>query len=460
MLRRFASNAGANLFSGAVAAGYQLAVAGLAVRAWHGAEFASWALALSVAAIAPIFAANLSSVVTRRLIELRHADPRAEAQATVLGGQRIARRLTSLAFAVLIATGAWIESRSSAGALTTSGFLILLAVALTANCWLVLCQTRFGQYYADELNWMPAVTMTSARAGGVAGMSIVLAAGVQDLVHVALGLCVGTWTGLGLAVLLLPEPSAGRSRGVAPSGAAVRVQYLISLRLLSGFAVGSASMLFVQYGIPPWVALIAPEQFNAFYLASTLNTVAVGVLAAATSAMLAPFTRWHSSSESRSLQRIFRFGPLLCVASCLAVLWICWLVLEPVLTNIAARAARIEDIRVFLALLGFQTIIRSAAAGYALYIASAGSSRQMASPLLIEIVLALCLAAPLGWLYGDRALLYALSFAGLVGSLYSSKIVASLQGPDGVSIGRAFRRLFGAQVGACAMWWWIVRSYL
>ena len=58
MLKRFASNAGANIFSGAVAAAYQLAITGMGISAWHGAEFASWALALSIAAIAPIFAAN------------------------------------------------------------------------------------------------------------------------------------------------------------------------------------------------------------------------------------------------------------------------------------------------------------------------------------------------------------------------------------------------------------------
>ena len=72
MLGRFASNAGANILSGVVAAAYQLGITAMGISTWHGAEFTQWARALSVAAIAPIFAANLSSVVTRRVVQARH----------------------------------------------------------------------------------------------------------------------------------------------------------------------------------------------------------------------------------------------------------------------------------------------------------------------------------------------------------------------------------------------------
>ena len=460
MLSRFASNAGANIFSGAVAAAYQLAITGMGASAWHGAEFASWALALSIAAIAPIFAANLSGVVTRRVVEARHGKSCAAESAIVLAGRRIGRRIACLAVAVLVCAGAWIQMHSTTGDISTSASVGLLAIMLSTNSWLLLWQVRFGQHYADERNWLPALILASARTGGALGMFAVLAAGSQSLMATALGLCAGTWTGLGLAQLLLPRPSATGIDGSNPTRTEIHEQYWNNVRLLAGFAVGATSTLVIQYSIPPLVALIAPDRFNAFYLASVLNMVAMGVLAAATSAMLAPFTRLRARGDTRKLQSIALFSPILCASSCLAVLCLCWFAMEPVLHAITMRAASVDDIRIFLALLGFQTIIRNAAAGYAMYIASAGSSRQIAAPLVIEIVLAFSVAIPVGWLYGERALLYGLSFSGLVGSLYSSKVLASLNRTDRISLRTALPSLLVTQAAACGVWWWIVHFSL
>src|ERR1700692_3862659 len=150
MLRRFAFNAGANILSGAVAAAFQLTITGMASRTWHGAEFASWGLALSVAAIAPIFASNLSSVVARRVVEARHSKSCAAESAIVLAGRRLGKHLTCMALAILICAGAWIQMRSASGAMSTSAFLVLLVVLLLTNIWLLLWQARIGQHYADE----------------------------------------------------------------------------------------------------------------------------------------------------------------------------------------------------------------------------------------------------------------------------------------------------------------------
>jgi hypothetical protein len=124
------------------------------------------------------------------------------------------------------------------------------------------------------------------------------------------------------------------------------------------------------------------------------------------------------------------------------------------------RAASLDDIRTFLALLGFQTIIRNAAAGYGMYIASAGTSRQMATPLVIEIALAFIVALPLGWNYGERGLIYGLILSSLLGSLYSSQVVASLKRTRQITIRTAFPSLLGAQIAVSGLWWLIVRFSL
>jgi hypothetical protein len=374
----------------------------------------------------------------------------------VLAGRRIGRHLTCVAVAILIFAGAFVQMHSVSGAISTSAFLVLLAVLLLSNIWLPLWQVRFGQNYADERNWLPALTLAAARIGGVIGMITGIAAGNHSLAASAFGLCAGTWTGLTSAQLLLPRPRTSGIDESNPTRPEIQKQYRTNVLLLSGFAVGAVSMLVIQYSIPPLMALIAPERFNAFYLASTLNTVAVGSLAAVMSAMLAPLTRSHATGNTASLRRVALLSPILCAGSCLVVLCFCWYAMGPVLRSLTVRAASIDDVRIFLALLGFQTIIRNAAAGYSMYIASAGSSRQISAPIVVEIVMAFSVAVPIGWFYGERALLYGLSFSGFVGSLYSCKVLASLHQPTRMSFRAALSSLLLAQVAVCGLWWLIV----
>jgi hypothetical protein len=157
-----------------------------------------------------------------------------------------------------------------------------------------------------------------------------------------------------------------------------------------------------------------------------------------------------------ALRRVTLLSPLVCAGSCLTVLCVCWFAIEPVLSGFQVRAASTEDVRAFLVILGAQTIIRNSAAGYAMYVASSGSSRQMAAPLLIEIALALTIAMPLGWLYGESALLYGLITASLIGSLFTSKVMTMLGERQRIGAGWSFLSLLGAQAGVTALWWLMV----
>jgi hypothetical protein len=134
--------------------------------------------------------------------------------------------------------------------------------------------------------------------------------------------------------------------------------------------------------------------------------------------------------------------------------------MDYVLNAIHVRAARTSDIRTFLGILGLHSIIRTAPAGYAIYIASAGTARHIATPLVIETALALAIAAPVGWFYGDKALLIGLIFSTLTGSLFSSTIVASLNQSNTISSKTAFASLLMAQTVFSGVWWFIVRSAL
>jgi len=61
----------------------------------------------------------------------------------------------------------------------------------------------------------------------------------------------------------------------------------------------------------------------------------------------------------------------------------------------------------------------------------------------------------LGWLFGVHALLLSLTFAGLIGSLFSSKTFTSLCMQKNTSAFKAFASLMTAQLVGSALWWWI-----
>lgn len=454
---RFLSNAGANVLSGAVTAVYQLAVAGLAARTWHGATFSAWALALSVAAIAPVFAVNLSSVITRRLVEARHTAPEGDDSAVVRSGLSISAQLTAAAFVVVTCVGITAYEQATQYPISLFGFLLLLVTLLATNCWLILWQVKFGRYYAMERNWPPALTSAAARLGGAAGMWGGLAINPASLGTAALGLCVGTWAGLLLAQLMLSRPD-GLRNAAAPSAASLSREYRNSLRLLTGFAVGGLSLLVVQYSVTPIMAIIAAERFNAFYLANAITLVAVGALAAGMSALLAPLTKWRAGGEYQSLRRAALFSPIAMTTTCISVLCVCWFALEPLLDIAQIRASSISEIRPYLAILGLQAIVRTAAGGYAMYVASVGTARQMAIPLVIEIVLACAIAIPLGLAHGDQAMLFGLIVASLIGSLYSSRVVASLCEDTRISLRHSFPSLLFAQIATGGVWWIITSA--
>jgi hypothetical protein len=457
MLKRFASNASANVLTGAVTASYQLALAGLASRSWQGSDFASWALALSVASICQLFSANLSSVVTRRIVTARHSGSTAPEGAIVVAATRQSTQLAGLAVITLMIGGLLTHMASRASNAPLPMFCTLLLLLLGSQVWIVVLQARFGLQFADENNWAPALTMAAARLGGLGGFAACLWAGDANLLLAAVGLFIGTWATLGLASAVIRRPTDAHIEATADD---VHREYRTNLKLLSGFAIWAIASLLIQYGIPPLVAIIEPTQFNAFYLASTLNLIALGTIAAAMSALLAPMSRWHAAGDSEPMRRMVLWGPLLCSMCSLLVLALAWNLLGPMLSLLSSKAASVNDIHTFLALLGLQTIVRTAAMGYSVGLASAGTPRQMVTPILLEITLTLAAASLVIWRLDTRALLLGLILAGWVSTLCTCQIGAKLAGNGGVSRFRAMTTFVSSQAGVSLLWCWIVRDAL
>jgi hypothetical protein len=269
----------------------------------------------------------------------------------------------------------------------------------------------------------------------------------------------GAWAGVGLAGAALPRARAGGDAS-APERGAVAAETRANLGLLGGFAVWSIGSLVIQYGVPPLVAVVAGPSFSAFYLAATLNLVAIGAITAAMSALLAPMSRWHATNASTPLERMVRYGPLACALCCALVLAFAWFGLGVALQALGSRAASAEQIRPFLAIMGFQTILRTAGMGASISLASAGSVRQMSAPIVVEIILTLVLA-PLGaWAAGPRGILWALVIAAIVSSNYTCRIGLRLDRAGVLNKTSSQAIFLLSQAVACAAWWMVVSAFL
>ena len=66
MWKRLGSNATANLSIGVSTMAFQLGATAIASRSFDGPSFGAWTLAISLAALTPLFAMNLASVVARQ----------------------------------------------------------------------------------------------------------------------------------------------------------------------------------------------------------------------------------------------------------------------------------------------------------------------------------------------------------------------------------------------------------
>ena len=141
MWTRFASNAFANVITGAMAMAFQLGVTAIATRTFDSETFSIWALAFSMGALAPLFSASLATVVTRQLVTAA-THGRDGANNAVLKSARQVSTLLSFAALVFIVAGAWALQHLSPNLKTISAGHFALVALLVAMSPAVSCSRR------------------------------------------------------------------------------------------------------------------------------------------------------------------------------------------------------------------------------------------------------------------------------------------------------------------------------
>ncbi len=445
MLHRFASNALANLIAGVSGTVFQLGLTAIASRRFDRDTFTVWSLALSMAALVPLFAVNLSTVVTRELVEL----PSARAGIAMRASHEISWALGAVALVVIAAFGLGLHQVSRPLAGVSSIFFFSLVLVLTiGQLWQILCQPGFGWFYAHEKNWQVARTFASARIGALASLLLIGLAASGDPLTAALCIAGGAWLGIAAAGRTVSNRAA-----VDTDVAAVREQRLRMRHLLKGFAIWSVGSAAIQNGLPALLSVIEPRHYNGFFLAYTLNLVVLGIVGNVASALLAPLSRKRLAGDVKGLERWLAWAPVatgLVLVVSLAVLW--W-ELDNLLTYWSPGIASIDEVRRYIHWLALQTIARSLTLIYSVLMSSAGTPWQLSRPILLELSLTLFVALPLGWWGGDIAFLAALAGAGLITALYMVRTTLDICAQQ--SRGRLFGLFALTQLLALGTWEWI-----
>lgn len=458
MWQRFASNVVANTATGASTLVFQIALTGLASRVLSRDDFSIWALAFSLAAMVPLFGINLSSVVARSMTSDDVTKPSGPLQRHAMdAATQLARRLAwwSVTFVSVLALVVGLASPQ------VRGDSLLLLTATTAalgasQVWQVSAQPRFGWHVAQATNWRVAEAYLVTRVVALAAAGTLVWLGWRQAPWgMALAVAAGTLAGWAWWSARHPPPWPVGGETDANTVATSKASILSLSRGFAVWAVGSAA---VQYAVPPYMAVIGVGDYNAFFVAFTLNTVIVGVLGAAGGAMLAPVLRKSAVRDFDAVARWLLVAPAVTGLALLVMLGSVWWSMPTWLPRWMASLVQTVDVREFLQLLGLQTVLRSVAIAPAAVFAALAPARRLGLPTWIEVALTLAVVAPTGIMFGAHAALLVLAAVGAIAACITTGWALVT-----LPVARARRlqclaAIMATQLVAGASWWMLASS--
>lgn len=448
---RFGSNAVANVLTGVSSVVFQLGLTAMASRSFDAENFSVWTLALSMASLTPLFAVNLSAVVTRQLVPALTVS--GDATAVVMtAARRLGRGLAALAVLAILLGGLALHRSSPNLAATGTGTFALAVLLLTlGQLWQITIQPALGWHYAREQNWPVAGALLLVRVSALAAMWLVTRNRTGDLLATALCLALGHWVGVAIAYTRSFRSQAESCK----AGPGLKRQVLETALLLRWFAIWSLCMAAIQYGLPQLMSILGTAHYNAFYLAYSLNLVLSGVVGAIGSAMLAPVSRLGSSGDRFALVQALIYLPMLIAFLLVTALFAMRLAMPLLVIRWSHGIAGASDVNAYLFLLGFQTIARSLSVVFGIVMASRATALRLVGPPMVELALVLFVAVPLGAFFGERAFLLALGGAGATAALSAAVVGMRVAGLERSDRRRVMVRFVITEVASLAIWWLI-----
>lgn len=357
-------------------------------------NLAVWALAVSLAGFAPLFAFNLNTGVARLAMGLVHQSNH-EFSSLLFCAHRLARRYFGFAVIAGVIGAAFLPFVYPAQ-IDAEPFLRAIGIVglFLGSCWIVLAQPFQGALIARQQN----VSIAKATLLGRLLALLVLWGVIQLIDSLPLAL-VASGSSLWLSYWLMQrDVPEWRALETAP----LEIKHDAMLGEISkGFAVWSVTALLFQASLVPLAGVIDQAAMTPIYLAATLLAVLVGVVNAGTGALIAPIGRMVGGEAFTKVARLsWLVGAGLIIYSVFVVLALPW-ILELWVGNVV-DVAQVQRYLVFVA--GLQCVRLSGAVSSVLLMVKA-DNRQLTGPSLFELVGLLGLAVPVGFVAGVRPML-------------------------------------------------------
>jgi hypothetical protein len=378
-----------------------------------------------MSALTPLFGVNLSSAVTRQLVEVANIVSHRSSGLVLQAARMVSRGLVLIAVVGITAASYALYRQSPAleqiGAASFVGASLVLTLG---QLWQITLQPSFGWHYAHEGNWPVAGIYLLVRIGALVCMWMAMRILAGGFIVAALSVAVGNWLGVAAAEYLFFAPRSER----LDNKANLPAQIVETRSLVLGFAIWSVGVAAIQYGLPPLMSVLRTADYNAFYLAYSLNLVLVGVVGSAGSALLAPLTRLRLQGRRQAMSQWLTLIPVACALSLVIGLGALRLGMSVIIHYWSPGVADPSVVNGYLSILGFQTIARSMGIPFANILSSVGKPLQLVAPTALELLIGTCIAIPVGFYFGSRAFLYVVAAAGLVAAISTAVAAMWLQG--------------------------------
>lgn len=389
-------NALANVASGFSVVFFQ--IAGTKIVASTGANnLVVWALAVSLAGFAPLFAFNLNTGVARLASRLLHQSNH-ELINLLFGAARLARRYLGIAVVAMLVGGLLLPIMYPVQiGVEPVPRVVGVAGLFIGSCWMVFAQPLQGMLIARQQNISIAKAVLLGR---LLALAVLWAAVVlTDSLPWALVACgVSLWFSYWLMRRDVPE---WRQQVAISYGGE---QEAMLGKISRGFALWSITALLFQVSLVPVVGVIEPESTTPVYLAVTLLAILVGVVNAGTGALIAPIGRMVGEEAFANVARLsWLVGVGLVVYSVLLIL-----ALPQILELWVGSTVDVAQVQSYLMLIAGLQCVRLSGAASSVTLMVKADNRQLTGPSLFELVGLLVLAVPLGFMAGVPAMLAAL----------------------------------------------------
>ena len=389
-------NALANVVTGFSIVIFQ--IIGTRIVATSGADnLVVWALAISLAGFAPLFAFNLNTGVARLAIGLLSHSTH-ELENLLFCAYHLARRYLGIAVFAMLVGGlllpimypVQIGVEPVSRAVGVAGLFI-------GSCWIVLAQPIQGVLIARQQNISIAKAMLLGRllALAVLWAAVVLTESLPwALVACGASLWFSYW-------LMRRDVSELRQLATRSYGGE---QAAMLGKISRGFAIWSITALLFQVSLVPLVGVIEPESTTPVYLAVTLLAILVGVVNAGTGALISPIGQMVCEEAFANVVRLsWLVGVGLVVYSTLLIF-----ALPQILELWVGNIVDVAQVQSYLMLIAGLQCVRLSGAVSSVTLMVKADNRQLTGPSLFELVGLLVLAAPLGLVAGVPAMLAAL----------------------------------------------------